>query len=200
MKYLRKAVISALLAYGITSNVFAGEVDKSAQFKRYEQAKLKLTYEGEVGNLLQLLANRLGVGYLTYKIDFKKPVSIKSGEFIRVSDLLDNIESQVPDLEIKFERIGENIFINAVSHKEPLKLRNEEFVSEVIFEDSTNTTNSTDSTNSTNSKSEVGEVIFEETESKEVIKETKEVMPEEVKKAPTQAIQAAQEVSEVKKP
>ncbi|QLB43992.1 MULTISPECIES: hypothetical protein [Mannheimia] len=182
MKYLRKAVISALLAYGITSNVFAGEVDKSAQFKRYEQAKLKLTYEGEVGNLLQLLANRLGVGYLTYKIDFKKPVSIKSGEFIRVSDLLDNIESQVPDLEIKFERIGENIFINAVSHKEPLKLRNEEFVSEVIFEDSTNTTNST------NSKSEVGEVIFEETESKEV------------KKAPTQAIQAAQEVSEVKKP
>lgn len=185
MKYLRKAVISALLAYGITSNVFAGEVDKSAQFKRYEQAKLKLTYEGEVGNLLQLLANRLGVGYLTYKIDFKKPVSIKSGEFIRVSDLLDNIESQVPDLEIKFERIGENIFINAVSHKEPLKLRNEEFVSEVIFEDSTNTTNST---NSTNSKGEVGEVIFEETESKEV------------KKAPTQAIQAAQEVSEVKKP
>lgn len=52
-KLLRNVLLSGMLFIFLPTQVIA---DDNSVFSRYEQAKLKITYQGEVGNLLQQLA------------------------------------------------------------------------------------------------------------------------------------------------
>lgn len=137
MKFLNKQLICTILSLGVFASATANTSDESAAFKRYEQAKLKLAYEGEVGDLLQLLSNRLNIGYLSYKTDPTQKIKITSSVPITVKSLIDDVQTQLPELTIKFEKIGETVFITANNKQSPLKLKQDQFISEAIFDEET---------------------------------------------------------------
>lgn len=138
MKFLHKPLICAFLSFGLLTSAVAN-TDEAAVFKRYEQAKLKLAYEGEVGDLLQLVSNRLNIGYLSYKIDPNKKVKFNNSTPITVKNLIEDLQKQVPDIVIQFEKVDSTVFMSAVNKQTPLKLKQDQFISEAIFEEEANT-------------------------------------------------------------
>lgn len=140
MKNFNKLLISSIFSFGLLTSATANTVEETT-FKRYEQAKLKLAYEGEVGDLLQLLSNRLNIGYLSHKTDPTKKIKITSDVPITVKNLIDNVQEQLPDMLIQFEKIGETVFITALNKQAPLKLKQDKFIGEAIFEEENNNEN-----------------------------------------------------------
>ncbi|HDL4107107.1 TPA: hypothetical protein PW726_001420, partial [Mannheimia haemolytica] len=50
MRFWGKTFVVGLIGLGTQNTIFAND---DAQISRYEQAKLRLSYDGNVGNLLQ---------------------------------------------------------------------------------------------------------------------------------------------------
>ena len=66
MNFWGKTAIATVLGLLVQSSAFA---NNDAQIQRYEQAKLRLSYEGSVGDLLQQLSQRLKVGFIALLTD-----------------------------------------------------------------------------------------------------------------------------------
>lgn len=71
MRFLGKTLIAGIVGLCIQTSTLAND---DAQISRYEQAKLRLSYEGDVGNLLQQLSQRLKVGFIAYDVDTTRKV------------------------------------------------------------------------------------------------------------------------------
>ncbi|WGE49816.1 hypothetical protein NYR68_05890 [Actinobacillus equuli subsp. haemolyticus] len=133
-KLMNKTFLTSLVCLFTNASAFAND---DAQFNRYEQAKLRIAYEGQAGELLQQLAQRLKVGFITYELDTSRPVSIPNNGEVTIKSLTQQLESQLPNADIRFEKIGSRLFLVA-SNKggEPLvaqKQSAEQFIGEAIF-------------------------------------------------------------------
>lgn len=133
-KLLRNVLLSGMLFIFLPTQVIA---DDSSLFNRYEQAKLKITYEGEAGNLLQQLAQRLKIGFIVYELDTAHKVSISNKEDTAIKTLIQQLSAQMPDADIRFEKIEDRLFLVAskkqtaplITHK-PVP---EQFIGEAVF-------------------------------------------------------------------
>lgn len=136
MRFFKKAAIAMMFGFGIQTSVLADDV----QISRYEQAKLRLSYEGSVGNLLQELSQRLKVGFIAYDVDTGRNVLIQNEVETPIKSIYEQIEKQLSDIHIRFEKIENRIFM-IVSAKggEPLlkeaPKKQEQFIGNIIFED-----------------------------------------------------------------
>ncbi|WGE51910.1 hypothetical protein NYR77_02300 [Actinobacillus equuli subsp. haemolyticus] len=133
-KLMNKTFLTSLACLFVNAAAFA---DDSALFNRYEQAKLRISYEGQAGELLQQLAQRLKVGFITYELDTTRSVSIPNNGEVTIKSLTQQLESQLPNTDIRFEKIGTRLFLVA-SNKggEPLiaqKQSAEQFIGEAVF-------------------------------------------------------------------
>lgn len=133
-KLMNKTLLTSLIYLFINTPVFA---DDNALFSRYEQAKLRIAYEGQAGELLQQLAQRLKVGFITYELDTSRAVSIANKGEVTIKSLTQQLESQLPNADIRFEKIGSRLFLVASNKgSEPLiaqKQTTEKFISEAVF-------------------------------------------------------------------
>ncbi|EFL78215.1 hypothetical protein [Actinobacillus pleuropneumoniae] len=109
-KLLRNVLLSGMLFIFLPTQVIA---DDNSVFSRYEQAKLKITYQGEVGNLLQQLAQRLKIGFIVYELDTAHKVSISNKEDTAIKTLIQQLSAQMPDADIRFEKIEDRLFLVA---------------------------------------------------------------------------------------
>ncbi|WP_044024379.1 hypothetical protein [Actinobacillus ureae] len=156
-KLMNKTFLTSLVCLFVNASAFAND---DVQFNRYEQAKLRIAYEGQAGELLQQLAQSLKVGFITYELDTSRPVSIPNNGEVTIKSLTQQLESQLPNTDIRFEKIGSRLFLVA-SNKggEPLiakKQSIEQFISEAIFssdEESAPVTVTTAATAQTNNTS-----------------------------------------------
>ncbi|AFU19304.1 hypothetical protein [Actinobacillus suis] len=156
-KLMNKTFLTGLVCLFVNAPVLA---DDNALFNRYEQAKLRIAYEGQAGELLQQLAQRLKVGFITYELDTTRSVSIPNNGEVTIKSLTQQLESQLPNTDIRFEKIGSRLFLVA-SNKggEPLvaqKQSTEQFIGEAIFssdEESAPVTVTTAATAQTNNTS-----------------------------------------------
>ncbi|MFA9499952.1 hypothetical protein ACERCG_05910 [Mannheimia sp. E30BD] len=135
MRLLSKALIAAMAGLFIHTSTLAND---DAQISRYEQAKLRLSYEGDVGNLLQQLSQRLKVGFIAYDVDISREVSIQNSAETSIKSINEQIRKQLSDTDIRFEKIGERLFM-VISAKgvEPLLKdlpQKEQFVGDIIFD------------------------------------------------------------------
>ncbi|WGE68521.1 hypothetical protein NYR78_05685 [Actinobacillus equuli subsp. haemolyticus] len=133
-KLMNKTFLTSLACLFVNAAAFA---DDSALFNRYEQAKLRISYEGQAGELLQQLAQRLKVGFITYELDTTRSVSIPNNGEVTIKSLTQQLESQLPNADIRFEKIGSRLFLVA-SNKggEPLIAQEssaEQFIGEAVF-------------------------------------------------------------------
>lgn len=108
---LRKITVLGLFTLLASPYSLAEQKSVQDQIQEYEQTHLKLNYQGEVGHFLQTLANRLNVGFITFGVDPTKPLQIEEASDITVSTLLAKISNSMPEAEVKFQKIGDRIYI-----------------------------------------------------------------------------------------
>lgn len=148
MRFLGKTLLVSMVGLWIHSVVLA---NTDTQITRYEQAKLRLSYEGTAGNLLQQLSQRLKVGFVAYDVDITRKISIQNQSETAIKTINEQISSQLSGADIRFENIGNRLFL-MVSAKgaEPLlqnELKKEEqFVGDIVFESEDNSSNSASTT------------------------------------------------------
>ncbi len=147
MRFWGKTFVVGLIGLGTQNTIFAND---DAQISRYEQAKLRLSYDGNVGNLLQQLSQRLKVGFIAYDVDITRKILLQNETETAIKTINEQIESQLTNIDVRFEKIGERLFL-VVSAKDvaPL-LQNEpkevQFVGDVIFDGEPNLTEQAQST------------------------------------------------------
>ncbi|MFA9488458.1 MULTISPECIES: hypothetical protein [unclassified Mannheimia] len=170
MRLLSKALIAAMAGLFIHTSTLAND---DAQISRYEQAKLRLSYEGDVGNLLQQLSQRLKVGFIAYDVDTTRKVSIQNNTETSIKNINEQIGKQLSDTDVRFEKIGERLFM-VISAKgvEPLLKdlpQKEQFVGDVIFDGEQTTAQSTVNTGSQSDSAAKVQNIFSIATNKESI-------------------------------
>lgn len=148
-QFLRKTLMVIIAGLFIHSPLFA---NSDTQISRYEQAKLRLSYEGNVGNLLQQLSQRLKVGFIAYDTDITRKVTIQNEAETSIKTINEQIEKQLSDADVRFEKIGERLFI-IISAKggEPLlaNIPQEQFVGDIVFDDASSNKSTTEGANTT---------------------------------------------------
>lgn len=136
MRFLGKIGLVAMSGLLIHNAVLA---NTDAQITRYEQAKVRLSYEGSAGNLLQQLAQRLKVGFITYDVDISRKVTIQNESETSIKTINEQITKQLSDADVRFEKIGNRLFlIVSAKGSEPLiqelSKKEEQFVGDIVFE------------------------------------------------------------------
>lgn len=104
MRFWGKTFVVGLIGLGTQNTIFAND---DAQISRYEQAKLRLSYDGNVGNLLQQLSQRLKVGFIAYDVDITRKISLQNETETAIKTINEQIESQLTNIDVRFEKIGE---------------------------------------------------------------------------------------------
>ncbi|AHG79198.1 hypothetical protein X875_5800 [Mannheimia varigena USDA-ARS-USMARC-1388] len=136
MRFFGKTLIMSMIGLFIQNSALAND---DAQISRYEQAKLRLSYEGDVGNLLQQLSQRLKVGFIAYDIDTARKVSIQNTAETSIKKINEQIGQQLSNTDVRFEKIGERLFMvisakNAEPLLKDLPQPKEQFVGDIIFD------------------------------------------------------------------
>lgn len=136
MRFLGKIGLVAMSGLLIHNAVLA---NTDAQITRYEQAKVRLSYEGSAGNLLQQLAQRLKVGFITYDVDISRKVTIQNESETSIKTINEQITKQLSDADVRFEKIGNRLFlIVSAKGSEPLiqelPKKEEQFVGDIVFD------------------------------------------------------------------
>lgn len=136
MRFLGKIGLVAMSGLLIHNAVLA---NTDAQITRYEQAKVRLSYEGSAGNLLQQLAQRLKVGFITYDVDISRKITIQNESETSIKTINEQITKQLSDADVRFEKIGNRLFlIVSAKGSEPLiqelSKKEEQFVGDIVFE------------------------------------------------------------------
>lgn len=144
-KLINKILFSGMAFIFLPPQVIA---DDSSLFNRYEQAKLKITYEGEAGNLLQQLAQRLKIGFIAYELDTTRKVSIPNNGEVAIKTLIQQLTSQIPDADIRFEKIEDRLFLVASKKNTPPLITHkavpEQFIGEAVFSSDDESTSNTE--------------------------------------------------------
>ncbi|TNH25553.1 hypothetical protein [Testudinibacter sp. TR-2022] len=136
IKRVRAIVFGSLLLGAVSPFAFAQDIGSRSEFERYEQAKIAVTYEGEVGSLLQQLAERLNVGYMSYNIDSSRPVILKGNGTQTFKGLIDAINQQLVDSNIRFTELGNRTFLVLSSGSEEItgvKPKSNQYIGQVVF-------------------------------------------------------------------
>ncbi len=108
MRFWGKTFVVGLIGLGTQNTIFAND---DAQISRYEQAKLRLSYDGNVGNLLQQLSQRLKVGFIAYDVDITRKILLQNETETAIKTINEQIESQLTNIDVRFEKIGERLFL-----------------------------------------------------------------------------------------
>lgn len=99
MRFWGKTFVVGLIGLGTQNTIFAND---DAQISRYEQAKLRLSYDGNVGNLLQQLSQRLKVGFIAYDVDITRKISLQNETETAIKTINEQIESQLTNIDVRF--------------------------------------------------------------------------------------------------
>lgn len=158
----KKIALFATALFGVvfSTKIFAQDAD----IQRYEQAKLPLVYQGEVGALLQQLAQRLNVGFISYEWDITQKIAIQNQQDNSIKALFSALESNLSNTHIRFEKIGKRLFLVAsAKNAEPLIVATPEkeeptqFIGNVVFGENESSAQPSNQVNQANQNSEISQ-------------------------------------------
>ncbi|MGV6988690.1 hypothetical protein ACWA5Z_07295 [Testudinibacter sp. P80/BLE/0925] len=112
----KTVALGALLLGLFSFNATAQDKD----YRYYENAKIAVNYNGEVGYLLQKLADQMKVGYLSYNADSSQPIVIKQAETQTLRALLDSVNGQLKGNTVQFDTLGNRTLLVLSDGKEPI--------------------------------------------------------------------------------
>lgn len=129
---------SGLATLLLSSQVFGQ--NQNIEIERYEQARLPLVYKGEAGPLLQQLAQRLKLGFISYEWDINQVVNFQNSQQTTVKNIFSELEKSLSNTHIRFEKVGERLFLIASGRNaQPLltQVAQEpaQFIGDVVFDE-----------------------------------------------------------------
>lgn len=102
------------------------------EIKKYEDARLAVNYQGEIGSFLQLLSAKLGIGYYSENINSSVKVIVKQDENNTISELISQVNNQLRDQHVLLNSFNNKVTI-ALVNKELNILQSPQYIGEINF-------------------------------------------------------------------
>lgn len=129
---MKKVILKSLIGSVLLSSAILAQAE-GASFDKYQQAKLAVQYKGGVGDFAQQIAYKLGVGYYAMQADPNLKIAISQDKSKTLSHLLDGINAQLPQQNIRFELLNDKVVL-ALTGDQVTDLVEKQFIGNVIFD------------------------------------------------------------------
>lgn len=132
------SILTALfVACAFNSSAFADEVE----LQKYQQARIAVTYKGNVGDLAQQLAEKLGIGYYAAKHNSTVQIKVKQDDRHSLQELLNQTNQQLAQQqskqELRFDMLDDKVVLALVG--ENVSLAPTQFIGNVQYVENTET-------------------------------------------------------------
>lgn len=127
-----KKILLATLMLMVGNSTFAQS--QTELVSKYQQARIAVTYKGNVGDLAQQLAQQLNIPYYAMRHQPTVQVRLKQDNSKTIQDLLDEINRQLTHQKIRFDVLDDKVVL-ALTAKEITSLVTPQFIGQVIFAD-----------------------------------------------------------------
>lgn len=115
--------------------LFASQIlqaQDNQDLSKYQQAKIEINYNGELGYFAQLLAYKLNVAYYAEVLDPKMKLSVQQTAVENLADLFEKVNQQLPQHHLILTQLNNQPTLALVS-KQIQHLQQAKFIGEVIF-------------------------------------------------------------------
>ncbi|MDO4429772.1 MAG: hypothetical protein Q4B95_00535 [Lonepinella koalarum] len=126
-------IFTALFLSLTTSLATANEVE----LQKYQQARIAVTYKGNVGDLAQQLAEKLGIGYYAAKHNSTVQIKVKQDDRHSLQELLNQTNQQLAQQqskqELRFDMLDDKVVLALVG--ENVSLAPTQFIGNVVYDE-----------------------------------------------------------------
>lgn len=125
-------ILAAMLLLAPLGFSYADE----ASLTKYQQARIAVTYKGNVGDLSQQLAEKLGIGYYATQHNSSIQVKLKQTDNDTLQHLLDQINQQLKqqnsNQQLRFDMLDDKVVLALVGNN--VSLAPTQFIGDVVYD------------------------------------------------------------------
>ncbi|HDL3889529.1 TPA: hypothetical protein PW561_002191, partial [Mannheimia haemolytica] len=125
-------ILAAMLLLAPLGFSYADE----ASLTKYQQARIAVTYKGNVGDLSQQLAKKLGIGYYAIQHNSSIQVKLKQTDNDTLQHLLDQINQQLKqqnsNQQLRFDMLDDKVVLALVGNN--VSLAPTQFIGDVVYD------------------------------------------------------------------
>lgn len=125
-----KRAKSLLLAALLGAAALPASADEQ-ELQKYQHARIAVTYKGNVGDLAQQLAEKLGIGYYAAQHNSTAPIKLKQDDSKNLQHLFDQINAQLNQQQIRFDMLDDKVILALVGNN--VSLAPTQFIGNVIY-------------------------------------------------------------------
>lgn len=125
-------ILAAMLLLAPLGFSYADE----ASLTKYQQARIAVTYKGNVGDLSQQIAKKLGIGYYAIQHNSSIQVKLKQTDNDTLQHLLDQINQQLKqqnsNQQLRFDMLNDKVVLALVGNN--VSLAPTQFIGDVVYD------------------------------------------------------------------
>lgn len=126
-------ILAAMLLLAPSGFSYADE----AELTKYKQARIAVTYKGNVGDLSQQLAEKLGISYYAAQHNSSIQVKLKQTDSDTLQHLLDQVNQQLKqqnsNQQLRFDMLDDKVVLALVGNN--VSLAPTQFIGNVVYDD-----------------------------------------------------------------
>lgn len=103
----------------------------NSELAKYQQARIAVTYKGNVGELAQQLAEKLGIGYYAVQQHSAAQIKLKQDETQTLQQLLEQVNQQLDNQQLRFDVLNDKVVLALVGNN--VSLAPIQFIGNVIY-------------------------------------------------------------------
>ncbi len=118
--------------WGVLLGLFAlsGQAAEK-DYQYYENAKIAVNYNGEVGYLLQKISDKLKIGYLSFNVDSSSQIVVNQTNNQTLKELIASVNNQLKDSQVSFDTLGNRVILVLSDGKETIL---KQYIGPIIFD------------------------------------------------------------------
>lgn len=128
-----KKILSVILM--MVGGVSFAVTEEEALVARYQQARIAVSYKGNVGDLAQQLAQQLNIPYYAEQHQPTVQIRIKQDNTKNINNLLEAVNAQLSNQKLRFDILDDKVVL-ALTGNNIKTLLTPQFIGEIVFEPS----------------------------------------------------------------
>lgn len=145
VKFFNIAKTTRILTTLLLSTSSAFSYADEAELAKYQQARIAVSYKGNIGDLAQQLAEKLGIGYYAVQHNSVIQVKLKQSDSHTLQQLLDQanqqLEEQQSKQQLRFDILNDKVVLALVGNN--VSLAPTQFIGNVVYTENFPTTDAT---------------------------------------------------------
>lgn len=135
VKFFNIAKTTRILTTLLLSTSSAFSYADEAELAKYQQARIAVSYKGNIGDLAQQLAEKLGIGYYAVQHNSVIQVKLKQSDSHTLQQLLDQanqqLEEQQSKQQLRFDILNDKVVLALVGNN--VSLAPTQFIGNVVY-------------------------------------------------------------------